>query len=461
MRGLSEAAVRAMYSSETEEAIILLLTIYDPNDSETEVLHLADNFTQRLEQYTTDTDVVYGVSITGAANLGTVDVQSSDYNGTTANINSYFKINGVTVNYTFGRGHTVMVLNPATFAVESIITYDTYGLGNSQSLEAGLRAIATGKLVCIGSWDATALDQSTRDYINQQFYTTKTNTWGPTRITHTVIGVKGNRYVKPIEVVTANSSGFLSHFVLNSAYNNGTSISSTSPGYSTIWTSAELLVGNTAIARSTSSNYIDFLNQYGVWLKNTSAATFDRTVNVYFPKTANYIITGSCDNSGAVYIDGVLVLGISDFGNTFNASVSVTAGTHSVRLLGVNSGGPGSIGVTIEGTGLSKDFIFFPMEITLPSESDDGSSNCTIAINFVSKELIDIIRTNLTAPAKILLQLVLSSNPGYVEASFSNFYITGVTYSTQGVNLELSMINYSTEPFPAYNFSPKYFPGLF
>jgi len=461
MRGLSEAAVRAMYSSETEEAIILLLTVYDPKDNETEVLHLADNFTQRLEQFTTDTDVVYGVSVSGSANLGTVDVQSSDYNGTTNTLNSYFKINGVTVNYTFGRGHTVMVLNPATFAVESITTYDTYDLGNSQSLKTGLQAIATGKLVCIGSWDATTLDQSTRDYINQQFYTTKTDTWTPSRITHTVIGVKGNRYVKPIEIVTSASSGFLSHFVLNSAYNNGTSINSTSPGYSTIWTSAELLVGNTAIVRSTNSSYSDFINQYGVWLKDTSAASFDRTVNVYFPKTANYIITGSCDNSGAVYIDGVLVLGMGDFANTYNASVAVTAGTHSVRVLGVNSGGPGSMAVTIEGAGLSKDFVFFPMEITLPSESDDGSSNCTIAINFASKELIEFIRTNLTAPAKILLQLVLSSNPGYVEASFSNFYITGVTYSAQGVNLDLSMINYSTEPFPAYNFSPKYFPGLF
>jgi len=461
MRGLSEAAVRAMYSSETEEAIILLLTVYDPKDNETEVLYLADNFTQRLDAYTTDTDVVYGVSVTGAANLGTVDVQSSDYNGTTANINSYFKINGVTVNYSFGRGHTVMVLNPNTFAVESINTYDTYGLGNSQTLKAALQAIPTGKLVCIGSWDATALDQSTRDYINQQFYTTKTNTWTPTRITHTVIGVKGNRYVRPIEVVTAGSSGFLSHFVLNSTYNNGTSINSTSPGYSTIWTSAELLISDTTIARSTNANYNDFLNQYGVWLKNTSAATFDKTVNVYFPKTANYIITGCSDNSGAVYIDGVLKLGIGDLANTYNASVAVTAGMHSVRLLGVNSGGPGSMAVTIEGTGLSKDFIFFPMDITLPSESDDGNSNCTIAINFANKQLIDFIRTNLTSPAKILLQLVLSGNPGYVEASFSNFYITGVSYSAQGVNLELSMINYSTEPFPAYNFSPKYFPGLF
>jgi len=337
MRGLSEAAVRAMYSSETKQAVILLLTIYDPEDNETEVLHLADNFTQRLDQYTTDTDVVYGVSMVGGVNsLGTVSVQSSDFDGGVQNpLSSYFKINGTTVNYQFTRGHTVMVLNPNTFAVETINTYDTYLANNSQQLKTALQAIPTGKLVCIGSWDATSLDQSTRDYINQQFKTTRTNTWAQTRITHTVIGVKGNIYVKPVEVITNGSTGFLSEFTLSSSY-----------------------------------------------------------------QTSGSNITNST-------------------------------------------------------------FIYFPMEITLPSETDDGSSNCTIAINFASKELIEFIRVNLTSPAKILLQLVLSDNPSYVEASFSNFYITGVSYSAQGVNLDLSMINYSTEPFPAYNFSPKYFPGLF
>jgi hypothetical protein len=341
MRGLSETALRAMFSSETDEAVILLLTIYDPKDNETEVLHLADNFTQRLSEYTTDTDVVYGVSMAGGSNsLGSVSVQSSDLNGTTSTLDSYFKVNGTKVNYTFTRGHSVMVLNPTTFAVETIQTYDTYASGisgnNSQSLLQALQAIPTGKLVCIGSWDATSLDQATRNYINQQFKTTRTTTWNASRTTHTVIGVKGNPYVKPIEVVTAGSGGFLSQFTLNSGY-------------------------------------------------NTNSGT---------------IITNS-------------------------------------------------------------SFIYFPMEITLPSETDDGNSNCTIAINFASKDLIEFIRTNLTSPAKILLQLVLSDNPSYVEASFSNFYITGVTYNAQGVNLELSMINYSTEPFPAYNFSPKYFPGLF
>jgi hypothetical protein len=339
MRGLSETAIRAMFSSETEEAVITLLTIYDPADNETAVLHLADNFTQRLDEYTTDTDVVYGVSMVGGSNsLGSVDVQSSDLNGTTNTLDSYFKVNGTKVNYTFTRGHSVLVLNPTTFAIESSNTYDTYGAGNSQQLKTALQNIPTGKLVCIGSFDATSLDQSTRDYINQQFKTTRTETWVPSRITHTVIGVKGNPYVKPIEVVTASSAGFLSQFTLSSGYNIGAS-------------------------------------------------------------SANIITTSN--------------------------------------------------------------FLYFPMDIVLPSETDDGSSNCSIVVNFINNEIIQLFREGLTSPAKVLIQLVLSDNPSFVEASFSNFYITGISYNAQSITLDLSMINYSTEPFPAYNFSPKYFPGLF
>jgi hypothetical protein len=288
-----------MYSSETEEAIILLLTVYDPKDNTTEVLHLADNFTQRLDNYTTDTDVVYGVTVSANNTLGTVDVQSSDYNGTQNPIDSYFKINGVTVNYTFTRGHTVMVVNPVTFAVESINTYDTYIAGNSQSLKTALQAIPAGKLVCVGSWDATSLDQSTRDYINQQFYTTKINTWTSSRTTHTLIGVKGNRYVTPIELVTLGSPGSLSHFVLNSTPNNSTNITSTStsPGHTVIWSTTDLLITDPNLFNSTDPTYTSFLNNYGIWVKPPPAAgTLLSTYCLGVNKYGTY-----ADGSGGTY----------------------------------------------------------------------------------------------------------------------------------------------------------------
>jgi hypothetical protein len=105
------------------------------------------------------------------------------------------------------------------------------------------------------------------------------------------------------------------------------------------------------------------------------------------------------------------------------------------------------------------------MDIALPSENEDGNSNCTIKFNFVTPEAIQIIREQLTGPTKILLELVLTdgtSNPvETVEATFSGFYITSANYSAESISLSLGMIDYNTEPFPAYNFTPKNFPGLF
>jgi hypothetical protein len=113
----------------------------------------------------------------------------------------------------------------------------------------------------------------------------------------------------------------------------------------------------------------------------------------------------------------------------------------------------------------SNDYVFLPMEISLPSESQDGNSNCSIKFNFVTTEAIQIIREQLTGPVKILLELVLtdgtSADVNNVEATFSGFYITSASYNAESISLNLGMINYNTEPFPAYNFTPKNFPGLF
>jgi hypothetical protein len=109
----------------------------------------------------------------------------------------------------------------------------------------------------------------------------------------------------------------------------------------------------------------------------------------------------------------------------------------------------------------SQEYIFLPLEISLPSEAEDGMSNCSIRINFVTPDIINIIRTELTEPVKVKIDLVLSGSPTDVEASFSGFYITNVSYNAESIQLQLGMINYNVEPFPAYGFTPRYFPGLF
>lgn len=112
-------------------------------------------------------------------------------------------------------------------------------------------------------------------------------------------------------------------------------------------------------------------------------------------------------------------------------------------------------------TSRSNDYTFLPMEISLPTETDTGAPSCSITLKYVTREAIELVRTQLTKPTKILLELVLASSPGTVEASFPAFYITSATYSAESINFTLNMISYESEPFPAFNFTPNYFPGLF
>lgn len=106
------------------------------------------------------------------------------------------------------------------------------------------------------------------------------------------------------------------------------------------------------------------------------------------------------------------------------------------------------------------NFYFLPMSITLPSEEPNSAPRCSITLDDVTKQVIPIIR-QINGPPRVKIELVLNSTPNTVEASFDKFYLSSISYNANQVTAELSMIDYAMEPFPAYSFTPKYFPGLF
>jgi hypothetical protein len=107
------------------------------------------------------------------------------------------------------------------------------------------------------------------------------------------------------------------------------------------------------------------------------------------------------------------------------------------------------------------EYLFIPMTLNLPNEQETGVGDCTITLNFVTPEAITIVRSHLVSRTKVLIELVLSNNPDYPEATYSDFYITSASYNADSITLSLSMVSYNKEPFPAFNFTPSYFPGLF
>lgn len=112
-------------------------------------------------------------------------------------------------------------------------------------------------------------------------------------------------------------------------------------------------------------------------------------------------------------------------------------------------------------TSNSKDYLFMPMQISLPGEVEAGAAQCSLVLNFVTREAIDIIRTHLTSPVNVQIDLVLASSPDRIETSFSGFKITNVTYSADQITFDLNMVSLSREPFPCFTFTPANFPGLF
>lgn len=133
------------------------------------------------------------------------------------------------------------------------------------------------------------------------------------------------------------------------------------------------------------------------------------------------------------------------------------ADSFTQRLTGLTTDEEVIYGVTSRGN----NYLFLPLEITLPSEEDAGVGRCSVVFNYVTPEAIQLVREHLTNPTQVNIELILASSPNYVEASFPGFYVVSATYTSQQITLELDMIDYTREPFPCYNFTPNYFPGLF
>jgi len=114
-------------------------------------------------------------------------------------------------------------------------------------------------------------------------------------------------------------------------------------------------------------------------------------------------------------------------------------------------------GVTSNG----HDYIFLPFQVNLPGEQEAGAAQCSLILNYVTREAIQLIREKLTNPVSVQIDLVLASSPNTIETSFSGFKITNVSYNAEQITLDLNMVSLSREPFPSFTFTPANFPGLF
>ena len=100
-------------------------------------------------------------------------------------------VNDIEVVNTELRGHTLVVLDSYGDVVTASTQYDTYiDPNNLTVLASALSGVASGNIVVLVSYDASALDATVRTAINTGYGSTNSNTWTAGRISHIFIGTK-------------------------------------------------------------------------------------------------------------------------------------------------------------------------------------------------------------------------------------------------------------------------------
>ncbi len=105
-------------------------------------------------------------------------------------------------------------------------------------------------------------------------------------------------------------------------------------------------------------------------------------------------------------------------------------------------------------------FVPFPFDLALPNDLDAKSYRARLVIDNVDRQIVTAVRSVTTAP-DILIQIVRAATPDTVEAAFVDFKLTNVIYDAYRIEGDLTVEDFTAEPYPAGSFSPGFFPGLF
>ena len=107
--------------------------------------------------------------------------------------NARIVVNDIEIYNAGSRGHTLAILDSYGNTV-SINTYDTYdgptGAAQLTALASALSGVASGNIVVLTVWDASALNATVRSAINTGYGSTNSNTWTSSRVDHIFIGEK-------------------------------------------------------------------------------------------------------------------------------------------------------------------------------------------------------------------------------------------------------------------------------
>lgn len=115
---------------------------------------------------------------------------------------------------------------------------------------------------------------------------------------------------------------------------------------------------------------------------------------------------------------------------------------------------------TVDITSNGNLFTAFPFDITLPDEKEQGAPGARLTIDNVSREIAEAIRL-ISTPATITIEIIRAVDPDTIEQAWSAMGLRNVKWDMFKMSGTLLFELIEIEPFPALQFSPAFFPGLF
>ena len=120
----------------------------------------------------------------------------------------------------------------------------------------------------------------------------------------------------------------------------------------------------------------------------------------------------------------------------------------------------GTAPLTYKTVSRGTDYTYAGIDITIPDEQDKSPPVSKLTIQNVTRDLVPLARS-VSTPAQATIEAVLASDLDTVEMTWPIMDMTSLTYDASNLVFTLTVDSLATEPYPAGNFSPAYFPGLF
>ncbi|MFN7115023.1 MAG: DUF1833 family protein [Alphaproteobacteria bacterium] len=105
-------------------------------------------------------------------------------------------------------------------------------------------------------------------------------------------------------------------------------------------------------------------------------------------------------------------------------------------------------------------FTAYPFALALPEDEDGRAPRARLSIDNVERQIVEAVR-RLTSSPFVTIEIIRRAAPDVVEARFEDFRFTDISYDSQVVEGDLTVEDFTAEPYPAACFSPSLFPGLF